>query len=189
MAKKKSSANAKSAKSKAKSSIGSKHSVATKEGRTYSLEVKLIGGLVSEEFAQKNPKVSRTIQIRGDQTLDDLHFAIYGAFDRYDEHLYEFQFGKRPQAPGPRYSVPVDQDGFGPAFDFGDRPTGYTDETTIDSLALKKSQKFFYWFDFGDDWWHEIKVVGVDEGTFRGKPKVIKRLGESPPQYMDFDEE
>lgn len=182
MAKKKSPANAKS---KVKLSIGAKHSAATKEAQTYALVVTLIGGLVSEEFAEKNPTVSRTIQIRGDQTLDDLHDAIYEAFDRYDEHLYEFQFGKRPQAPGPRYSAPADDFGF----DMGDEPTGYTDETTIDSLGLKKGQKFFYWFDFGDDWWHQIKVDGIEEGTFRGKPKVINRVGESPPQYMDFDEE
>ena len=40
--------------------------------------------------------VSRTIQIRGAQTLDDLHNAIFDALGRYDEHRYEFQFGKKP---------------------------------------------------------------------------------------------
>lgn len=38
----------------------------------------------------------RTLQFRGDQTLDDLHIAIFDAFDRFDPHLYEFQFGKKP---------------------------------------------------------------------------------------------
>src|SRR5512135_50291 len=33
-------------------------------------------------------KMSRTIQIRGDQTLEDLHHAIFDAFDRWDEHMY-----------------------------------------------------------------------------------------------------
>ena len=41
--------------------------------RLYTLEVYLIGGPVSEKFAKKNPVVSRTIQIRGDQTLKMLH--------------------------------------------------------------------------------------------------------------------
>ena len=47
------------------------------------------------------------IEIRGDQTLEQLHHAIFKAYDRWDEHLYEFQFGKRPFDPdGPNYGVP-----------------------------------------------------------------------------------
>ena len=34
--------------------------------------------------------VWRRIAFRGDQTLDDVHEAVYRAFDRYDEHLYSF---------------------------------------------------------------------------------------------------
>ena len=59
----------------------------------YTLEVFLIGGPVTEEFAKKNPVVSRTIQIRGDQSLTDLHDAIFRAFNREEEHLFEFQIG------------------------------------------------------------------------------------------------
>ena len=63
---------------------------------------------VTEKFAKKNPEISRTIQIRGDQTLEDLHHAIFDAFDRGEEHMYEFQFGKRPMDPkGPRYVLPT----------------------------------------------------------------------------------
>src|SRR5581483_1046862 len=59
----------------------------------YVLKVFLTGGPISAKFANK--EVSRTIEIRGDQTLAQLHNAIFQAFDRWDEHLYEFQFGKR----------------------------------------------------------------------------------------------
>ena len=64
----------------------------TDEGqvRLYTLEVFLISGPISEKFAKKNPVVSRTIQIRGDQTLEDLHRAIFDAFGRWEEHMYEF---------------------------------------------------------------------------------------------------
>jgi Domain of unknown function (DUF6930) len=37
--------------------------------RLYTLEVFLLSGPITEKFARKNPGVSRTIQIRGDQTL------------------------------------------------------------------------------------------------------------------------
>lgn len=36
----------------------------------------------------------RRIAIRSDQTLDQLHAAIYEAFDRWDEHLYSFYIPK-----------------------------------------------------------------------------------------------
>jgi hypothetical protein len=35
----------------------------------YTLEVCLVGGPVADEFLEKNPVVSRTIEIRADQTL------------------------------------------------------------------------------------------------------------------------
>jgi hypothetical protein len=38
-------------------------------GRLYTLEVFIISGPITEKFAKKNPVVSRTIQMRGDQTL------------------------------------------------------------------------------------------------------------------------
>jgi Plasmid pRiA4b ORF-3-like protein len=46
-----------------------------------------------------------------------------------------------------------------------------------------------YWFDFGDDWWHQINVAAIDDKVPRGKyPKVVKRVGKSPPQYLDEEE-
>ena len=66
-----------------------------------------ISGPITEKFAKKNPVVSRTIQMRGDQTLEDLHHAIFDAFGRGEEHMYEFQFGKGPMDPkAPRYVLP-----------------------------------------------------------------------------------
>lgn len=63
----------------------------------YVLTVFLTGGPTGEKFAGK--VISRTIEIRGDQTLAQLHEAIFQAYDRTDDHLYEFQFGKRPFDP------------------------------------------------------------------------------------------
>jgi hypothetical protein len=149
----------------------------------YTLDVFLTGGPISETFTKTNSVISRTIQIRGDQTLEDLHNAIFEAYDRFDEHMYEFQFGKRPME-GPRYVLPM-------ASEYGDgEPTaGLIDETTIESLGLKKGRSFGYWFDFGDDWWHQINVTAVEQDVPKGKyPKITKRVGKSPPQYLEEDE-
>lgn len=150
----------------------------------FTLEVFLMSGPISEKFAKKNPVISRTIQIRGDQTLEDLHDAIFDAFGRWDEHMYEFQFGKGPMDPkAPRYVLPNADD-----MDMGGdkRPAGRVDQTTIGSLGLEVGRSFGYWFDFGDDWWHQIDVMAIEEKVPTGKfPKVTKKVGKSPPQYAD----
>ena len=163
-----------------------KASQRTEQGqvRLYTLDVFIISGPITEKFAKKNRVISRTIQIRGDQTLEDLHHAIFDAFGRFDEHMYEFQFGKGPMDPkAPRYVLPQ--------ADEGDekRPAGRVDETTIESLGLEVGCSFGYWFDFGDDWWHQINVEAIEDNVREGKfPKVTKRLGKSPPQYPEEDE-
>jgi len=151
--------------------------------RLYTLEVFIIGGPITDKFIKKNSVISRTIQIRGDQTLQDLHHAIFAAFGRWDEHMYEYQFGKGPMDPKAlRYVLP------GAFEDMGDEmpPAGRVDRTTIGSLGLKVESCFGYWFDFGDDWWHQIDVTAIDDKIPKGKlPKVTKKVGKSPPQYAD----
>jgi hypothetical protein len=66
---------------------------------------------------------------------------------------------------------------------------GNVAETTIPALGLKLDQAFGDWFDFGDDWWHQINVAAIDDKEPEGEySKVVKRVGKSPSQYMDEDE-
>ncbi|MBM4050010.1 MAG: plasmid pRiA4b ORF-3 family protein [Planctomycetes bacterium] len=156
--------------------------------RVYTLKVFIIGGPVTKEFLKKNEVIGRTIQIRGDQTLADLHDAIFRAFDRWEEHLYEFQFGRGLHDPnGPRYTVNPQADS---AFDRGN-PPGDAEKTTLDSLGLKVDRAFGYWFDFGDNWMHQIDVAAIDEVRpeewHHRLPRVTERIGKSPPQYAPED--
>jgi Plasmid pRiA4b ORF-3-like protein len=153
----------------------------------YTLEVFIISGLVNEKFARKNPIISRTLEIRGDQTLVEFHEIIFKAFDRYDEHIYEFQIGgKGPDDPkARRYGLPAYQVEISDDF----KLAGDVEQTTIDSLKLKKDEAFGYWFDFGDNWWHQVNVIAIEMKTPKGRyPKITNRVGQSPPQYMEDDE-
>ena len=156
--------------------------------RLYELEVFITSGPMTEAFAKANRVVSRTILIRGSQTLAKLHEAIFDAFNREDEHMYEFQIGgKGPMDPkARRYVLPMAADD--PFAD--ERPAGVVTRTKLDDLGLRKDQPFAYWFDFGDDWWHQIDVVSIRDDAPTGRyPKVTAKTGESPPQYIDWDEE
>jgi len=41
------------------------------------------------------PKVYRVIEVTDNCSFDDLHDAIFDAFDRYDPHLYSFFIKKK----------------------------------------------------------------------------------------------
>ena len=159
-----------------------------KDERLFTLEVVLTEGPVTEEFAEQNPVVSRTIRIRGDQTLEALHYAVFNAFDREEEHMYEFQVGGQgPMDPeARRYVLPMAVSG-----PFADEEAdGLVQITSVGAIGLEAGDVFGYWFDFGDDWWHQVNVLTVQEEAPPGDyPRVAERVGESPPQYLDWDDE
>ena len=151
--------------------------------KLYTLDVHLVAGPVSEEFEDK--EICRTIQIRGSQTLKALHDIIFKAFDRWDGHLYEFNLGEGPRDRSKIFSLSTGMEGWG-----ADEAVGDVAKTTIESLGLTVGRVFGYWFDFGDDWLHQINVVAIDEYSGSGRfPKIIRRVGESPPQYLDIEDE
>lgn len=188
-----------------------------RDDRLFTVEVKLLDGPMTDAFRKANKKVTRTIALRGDDTLDMLHHAIYRAFDREDPHLYEFQFGGKKMMDRNirRYVMAdcMDDMGFADAFttpnmqqalqtilgtknaalalaEIQDNTPHNAEITTIGSLNLQPKDVFFYWFDFGDDWYHRVKIISIKENAPEGKyPAIIGRVGDSPPQYVDWDEE
>ena len=127
----------------------------------------------------------RKIAIREDQTLDDLHEAIFVAFDRYDEHLYSFytplQKTKsiRKIYESPEYTVPIDMN---------NSEAKNAAKTTLKELNLQPKQVFYYLFDFGDCWWHEITFDSVRRADRKKYPVIVATRGESPPQYDDEED-
>jgi Domain of unknown function (DUF6398)/Plasmid pRiA4b ORF-3-like protein len=157
------------------------------QDQVYVLEVFLTSGNVTETFVKQNPVISRTIEIRSEQTLETLHQTIFKAFDREEEHMYEFQIGgKSPFDPKTKR--------YGLSMAFMNeleeiQQAGDVAKTKIGSLKLKQDQAFGYWFDFGDDWRHQIDVMDIKKSTPKKRyPIITERIGASPPQYVDWDE-
>ncbi len=157
-------------------------------------EVRASSVFVFKVALKRRKGVWRRIAIRGDQTLDDLHAAIFAAFDRFDEHLYSFYFFRRGTKGRDRlrdaleFAHPVCLKDQGP---FGSEPgLKNAAKTRIDSLKLSKGKEFEYLFDFGDSWWHVVTTESTtgepDEQRF---PRVIESKGKSPAQYPDNDED
>ncbi|HOP46385.1 MAG TPA: plasmid pRiA4b ORF-3 family protein [Desulfobacteraceae bacterium] len=138
------------------------------------------------------PKLYRIIEASENCTFDDLHDAIFQAFDRFDEHLYSFFITRKDTKDirsiydAPEIAHPMsleDMIGFG-------KMKKSTAKTRIGDADLNEKDVFHYLFDFGDDWWHRIKVQKINETKSNKKYlKIIKSVGESPPQYPDYNDD
>jgi hypothetical protein len=123
--------------------------------------------------------VRRTIAVRSDQTLVDLHHGLQMAFGWDDDHLYSFWLGGKFRArDGTEYTHPFALE--------SDRVAGRkSSEQRLDRLRLTRGKRIAYLFDFGDEWrvLLGLRTVTADDG---GRyPRLLESVGEAPPQYPD----
>ena len=118
----------------------------------------------------------RTIEIESSDSLYDLHEAIQDAIDFGRDHPFEFHAGRNYRNCKVLY------------YEIDGQKCEYANFNTKleDVYPLPKSCKFYYHFDFGDDWYFEIRrsrkkphkpEVGVRY------PRVIEAIGDNPVQY------
>jgi hypothetical protein len=124
--------------------------------------------------------VWREILVPSDLRLDRLHTVIQSVMGWDDCHLHEFSNGVR--GPGElRFGRPMPGDGFlladpGP-------PLRDERKATLMDLAPAKGSRFRYWYDFGDDWFHDVRVKDLAEAQ-PGAPSLrcLKAEGACPPE-------
>lgn len=145
----------------------------------YVLDVALTEGVIEDEFAEENPVVSRTIEIQGHQTLEQLHQVIFKAFHREQDQFYEFQLGEHALPESKRYVSDLDDL----------EEARYAPDVTIQELKLKEGDLFEYLFDYEDAWLHQIDVASIqefEEDKALSYPRISRQVGQSPPQYLDW---
>jgi len=126
------------------------------------------------------PPIWREFLVPSDIRLDRLHEVIQIVMGWEDCHLHEFSNGVR--GPGGLIFGPPAEPGFDlPGM--GGPPIRAEKKATLLDLAPVKGSKFRYWYDFGDDWYHDAVVKAVAEP----KPGVvvplcIKAAGACPPE-------
>lgn len=119
------------------------------------------------------PLIWRRVQVRSDVTLGHLHWVIQFAMGWTNSHLHLFSI------QGEKYSMPM--------LDFGINldDLGRRDEQLVklSDVITGETFKFFYLYDFGDSWEHEILVEKVltAESDVR-YPACIKAKRACPPE-------
>jgi hypothetical protein len=116
--------------------------------------------------------------VPSDNRLDRLHQVIQVVMGWEGCHLHEFSNGVH--GPGELCFGPQEDlfdDGLGPEL------RDETKATRMD-LAPSKGSKIHYWYDFGDDWLHDVTVKSVDgphsEVTVPVRPTTAAALGAMP---------
>jgi hypothetical protein len=128
---------------------------------------------------QPGGAVSRTIAVREDQTLEQLHEALRLAFGWADPHLYCFWTSGRFWDPeSVRYSAPFELD-----------EDDLSARVPVRELGLRKGAKIAYLFDFGDEWRLELKLIDTWPAGEHCYPMLVDAAGVVPPQYVDLDED
>ncbi len=127
-------------------------------------------------------KCVRVVEIDSEASLLDLHNAIQDAVDFDGDHLFEF-FGGRNW----RNRKVVFGDDYGAEDPFDT----YSSITLEEVYPLPKSCKLIYHFDFGDDWYFEVKRSRKkprepEDGV--QYPRVVESVGPNPEQYPSSDE-
>ena len=130
-------------------------------------------------------EVTRKIELKKTQTLDDLHEAIiFKSFEWGESHMYSFFFDNIPYSKDRKmeYSCSTEPDLY------GKRPK--SSSRKFKELSLRKNQKFLFVFDFGDDHQFGIIVKDFDEvQKDKMYPLILESKGKAPKQYPDYDEE
>jgi hypothetical protein len=124
--------------------------------------------------------VWRRIEMRGDQTLHDLHSAIQAAFDWDNDHLYAFFLSGKAWDQRTAYESPYSEEGRSAS------------RYRLENLPLQPKQQFLYIFDFGDELRHQVKLEAIiPGGVVPGKdyPLITEVHGDSVPQYGYEDED
>lgn len=116
---------------------------------------------------EREPSVSRTVEMLATQTFRDLHIAIQRHFSLDNDHMYAFFMS-------------------GQAWDRSGIFCDGNPRIPLHQGGCKAGKEFLYVFDFGDELRHHIRVES--EGTKQegvSYPRLLAAVGEAPEQYPD----
>lgn len=125
-------------------------------------------------------KCNRTLLVPRNVNMHQLHFCIQVAMGWENAHL--FQFSEVKWNSKLRVGIPDDFD-----MGFGGPETVNAHKVSLEEVFLigNGAKPFWYWYDFGDDWWHRIsflKTSKKDQKSFGDKPLCTKAEGKCPPE-------
>ncbi len=128
------------------------------------------------ELLEIRPPVWRRIEIRADTTFWALHVALQNALGWTDSHLHDFELPTRDTGGQTWIGMP----------DFAgddDRKIQTEYDERLDRWLHHAGERFFYNYDYGDGWRHEITIEAIEPAS-RGTryPSCLAGERACPPE-------
>ena len=120
--------------------------------------------------------VHRTIAIRDDLTLVDLHYALQSAFGWDDDHLYAFWLD------GAFWATDCDPY-LHPLYGASGERVCKSAYTPLVELGLDVGGKIAYVFDFASEWRVGLTLQRAVAARGKDPARVLESVGQAPPQY------
>lgn len=92
------------------------------------------------------PPIWRRIVVSDELTLFQLHNIIQIAFNWANMHLYQFKIAEYKVDMDGGFGLSIESEGLN------------VKEVKLKDFALSEKDTFTYWYDFGDDWRHQIQI-------------------------------
>ena len=123
---------------------------------------------ISFPYDENDEPWSRTVEVKENFTLQNLHKYIQKIIEFDDDHLYEFSVGKNLRNRGD--SIPK--------------------KTKLNEIYPLTGYKLYYLFDFGDCWLFQIKKSRKkkNEDKHTKYPVLIESSGVNPEQYPYYED-
>lgn len=117
-----------------------------------------------------DPPIWRRVEVNDDITFFQLHRVIQQAMGWEDCHLHEFDVARtRVGTRSADEAMAMVRDVMLP------------ERSTRLFELLEGRRKFRYWYDFGDDWWHEVAIEKRLPPDAAAKPAVLLDGGRACP--------
>jgi len=120
------------------------------------------------------PKIWRRFLLTTGATFQQLHDAIQVACDWGDYHL--FMFGKRPSWDSKFVIAGIPDD------EYGDPAPDARRAKLISYFTPYGPKECFYLYDFGDSWWHRVKLHGIVSVPDRFTRRLLGGKRAFPPE-------
>lgn len=121
----------------------------------------------------RDPLIWRRVLIDGDASFYELHLVIQGAFEWAFTHLFRF-------APHERSDTSIGMLWDDPLDDY-EEETRPADKVLLKEALTEAGQHYYYVYDFGDNWEHDILVEKVTDEACP-QPRVLAGEGMPPPE-------
>lgn len=129
---------------------------------------------VRVDLADASPPIWRRLDLSSSLTLDQVHLVLQAAFTWCGGHLHQFSTGNRREWNAETFLTDLD-------IEEGDEGTPET-QVRLDQVMTDVGDKLYYTYDFGDDWYHVIKLESTAPRSVDAPPaRVLAGRRVSPP--------